>query len=176
MLKINNLQKKHLLIAGLSLACLGNFGAQTYAASTSQPLPMTDISMLPAPPNGQNPPGPPPDGKLGGMQHERSDASSLKASQIIEHTSHLTGQDLTNDKTDENVLLVRNGGSLTLTGSSLTKTGDSSSAKALLNDLLGYVFFAEGSNLEIVKTRAIEICSLLSRAAIEGGRDERQRS
>ena len=49
------------------------------------------------------------------------------------------------------------------------KTGDSSSAKALLNDLLGYVFFAEGSNLEIVKTRAIEICSLLSRAAIEGG-------
>ena len=130
MLKINNLQKKHLLIAGLSLACLGSFGAQTYAASTSQPLPMADISMLPAPPDGQNPPGPPPDGKFGGMQQERSDASSLKASQIIEHTSHLTGQNLTNDKTDENVLLVRNGGSLTLTGSSLTKTGDSSSADA----------------------------------------------
>ena len=49
------------------------------------------------------------------------------------------------------------------------KTGDSDSAKALLNDVLGYVFFAEGSNLEIVKTRSIEICSLLSRAAIEGG-------
>ena len=130
MLKINNLQKKHLLIAGLSLACLGSFGTQTYAASTSQPLPMADISMLPAPPDGQNPPGPPPDGKFGGMQQERSDASSLKASQIIEQTSQLTGQNLTNDKTDENVLLVRNGGILTLTGSSLTKTGDSSSADA----------------------------------------------
>ena len=32
--------------------------------------------------------------KFGGMQQERSDASSLKASQIIEHTSQLTGQNL----------------------------------------------------------------------------------
>lgn len=49
------------------------------------------------------------------------------------------------------------------------KTGDAAQAKALLNDLLGYVFFAEGNNLEVIKTRAIELCSLLSRAAIEGG-------
>lgn len=49
------------------------------------------------------------------------------------------------------------------------KTGDTEAAKALLNDLLGYVFFAEGSNLEIVKSRALELSSLLSRAAIEGG-------
>lgn len=49
------------------------------------------------------------------------------------------------------------------------KTHDAAQAKALLNDLLGYVFFAEGNNLEIIKTRAIELCSLLSRAAIEGG-------
>lgn len=49
------------------------------------------------------------------------------------------------------------------------KTRDAAQAKALLNDLLGYVFFAEGNNLEVIKTRAIELCSLLSRAAIEGG-------
>lgn len=49
------------------------------------------------------------------------------------------------------------------------KTGDTEQSKALLNDLLGYVFFAEGSNLEVVKSRAIELSSLLSRAAIEGG-------
>lgn len=49
------------------------------------------------------------------------------------------------------------------------KTGDTEQAKALLNDLLGYVFFAEGSNLEVVKSRALELSSLLSRAAIEGG-------
>lgn len=49
------------------------------------------------------------------------------------------------------------------------KTGDVKEAKALLNDLLGYVFFSQGSNLEIVKSRSLELCSLLSRAAIEGG-------
>lgn len=49
------------------------------------------------------------------------------------------------------------------------KTGNALEAKALLNDLLGYVFFSEGNNLEIVKSRSIELCSLLSRAAIEGG-------
>ena len=49
------------------------------------------------------------------------------------------------------------------------KTKDTESAKALLNDLLGYVFFAEGNNLEVIKTRSLELVSLLSRAAIEGG-------
>lgn len=49
------------------------------------------------------------------------------------------------------------------------KTGDTENAKAILNDLLGYVFFAEGNNLDIVKSRALELSSLLSRAAIEGG-------
>lgn len=49
------------------------------------------------------------------------------------------------------------------------KTGDVNESKALLNDLLGYVFFSQGSNLEIVKSRSLELCSLLSRAAIEGG-------
>ena len=39
----------------------------------------------------------------------------------------------------------------------------------MLNDLLGYVFFSQGSNLEVVKSRSLELCSLLSRAAIEGG-------
>lgn len=49
------------------------------------------------------------------------------------------------------------------------KTGDIEEAKAVLNDLLGYVFFSQGSNLEVVKSRSLELCSLLSRAAIEGG-------
>lgn len=49
------------------------------------------------------------------------------------------------------------------------KTGNRDGAKATLNDLLGYVFFSEGNSLEYVKTRSIELCSILSRAAIEGG-------
>ena len=49
------------------------------------------------------------------------------------------------------------------------KQGDAPKAKAILNDLLGYVFFSEGTSLDIVKARALELCSLLSRTAIEGG-------
>lgn len=49
------------------------------------------------------------------------------------------------------------------------KVGNVHEANAILNDLLGYVLFSEGNSIEIVKSRAIELCSLLSRAAIESG-------
>ncbi|HHV13490.1 MAG TPA: helix-turn-helix domain-containing protein [Clostridiales bacterium] len=49
------------------------------------------------------------------------------------------------------------------------KAGNVQEAKGILNDLLGYVLFSGGSNLDNTKTRAIELCSLLSRTAIEGG-------
>lgn len=49
------------------------------------------------------------------------------------------------------------------------KRGDVREANAVLNDLLGYVLFSQGNSLDVVKTRAIELCSLLSRTAIEGG-------
>lgn len=49
------------------------------------------------------------------------------------------------------------------------KIGNIQEAKGVLNDLLGYVFFSEGHSLETIKSRAIELCSLLSRATIEGG-------
>lgn len=49
------------------------------------------------------------------------------------------------------------------------KLGDVREANAILNDLLGYVLFSQGSSLDVVKTRALELCSLLSRTAIEGG-------
>lgn len=49
------------------------------------------------------------------------------------------------------------------------KTGNTQQAKALLNELLGYVLFAEGGSIEFVRLRAIELTTLLSRIAIEGG-------
>lgn len=49
------------------------------------------------------------------------------------------------------------------------KLGELGKANAILNDLLGYVFFSQGTSLDVVKTRALELCSLLSRTAIEGG-------
>ena len=52
---------------------------------------------------------------------------------------------------------------------SKVKLGDSQGANAILNDLLGYVLFSKGTSLDSVKPRALELCSLLSRTAIEGG-------
>lgn len=49
------------------------------------------------------------------------------------------------------------------------RTGDAQAAKGVLNDLLGYVFFCEGGRVETMKNRALELCTLLSRIAIEGG-------
>lgn len=49
------------------------------------------------------------------------------------------------------------------------KLGDVREANAVLNDLLGYVLFSGGNSLDVVKTRSLELCALLSRTAIEGG-------
>ena len=120
---LTNKRSKSLLIAGLSLACLGSFGTAVWAASHPQPPAMNA--------QGQLPPGPPPDGKFGGMQESSNDASSLTAVKTVDGSSlNLVGQNLASTGTNENVLLVRKGGSLTLTDSRLSKTGDSSSADA----------------------------------------------
>jgi len=49
------------------------------------------------------------------------------------------------------------------------RTGSIQEAKALLNDLLGYVLFSEGGRPEAVRIRAIELATLLSRVAMNGG-------
>jgi YesN/AraC family two-component response regulator len=47
--------------------------------------------------------------------------------------------------------------------------GDTEAARAILNDLLGYIFFSHAGELETIKSRVLELCSLFSRAAIAGG-------
>lgn len=49
------------------------------------------------------------------------------------------------------------------------KTGDIQAAKAVLNDLLGFVLFTRSSQMAYVRARALELTTLLSRVAIEGG-------
>ncbi|MGI5976634.1 MAG: PocR ligand-binding domain-containing protein [Candidatus Limivicinus sp.] len=49
------------------------------------------------------------------------------------------------------------------------RSGTVTEVKALLNDLIGYVLFSEGAQLETIKVRAIELTTLLSRVAIDGG-------
>lgn len=49
--------------------------------------------------------------------------------------------------------------------------GDIIGAKNILNDLIGYIFFSSGGDIEVIKSRTIELCTLLSRASVEGGAD-----
>ena len=49
--------------------------------------------------------------------------------------------------------------------------GDAQTAKRLLNEILGFIFFSSGRQFEVVKTRILELLVLLSRAAMEGGAD-----
>ncbi len=127
---LSSKQKQRLITASLSLACLGTMGT-VLAADMPQPPALSGMGQPPAPPDGKRPPGPPPDGKFGGMQEEQNDASNLKATQIVDGvTSDVSNNTLANDNTDENVLLVRNNGSLTAKDDTLTKNGDSSSADA----------------------------------------------
>lgn len=51
------------------------------------------------------------------------------------------------------------------------RTGNVQQVKALLNELIGHVLFSEGGKLESVRVRAIELTTLLSRVAIDGGAD-----
>lgn len=49
------------------------------------------------------------------------------------------------------------------------KTCDIPSAKAILNDLLAYVLLVDGQDIDVIRSRALELTTLLSRVAIEGG-------
>ncbi len=53
-------------------------------------------------------------------------------------------------------------------------SGDSKSAKELLNRLLGEIFFHSNADFDVIKARAFELLVLLSRSAIEGGADSKE--
>jgi len=48
-------------------------------------------------------------------------------------------------------------------------SGNIKGAKAILNEMLGQIFFSSGNNIDIIKTRTIELVALLSRAIVESG-------
>jgi AraC-type DNA-binding domain-containing proteins len=48
-------------------------------------------------------------------------------------------------------------------------SGNAEGAKAMLNEMLGQIFFTSGNNIEIIKVRTIEFIALLSRAIVEAG-------
>jgi len=52
---------------------------------------------------------------------------------------------------------------------SRVRTGNVQAAKALLNELIGHVLFSQGGRMENVQLMAVELTTLLSRVAIDGG-------
>lgn len=52
---------------------------------------------------------------------------------------------------------------------SRVRTGNVQEAKALLNELIGHVLFSQGGRMENVQLMAVELTTLLSRVAIDGG-------
>ena len=51
---------------------------------------------------------------------------------------------------------------------------DKTGAQELLNELLGHIYCASDFNLEVIKTRVVELVVLLSRATIDAGADIRE--
>ena len=51
------------------------------------------------------------------------------------------------------------------------QTGNTADARRYLNEILGHIFFASADNLEAIKIRAMELCVLISRAALDSGAD-----
>lgn len=52
--------------------------------------------------------------------------------------------------------------------------GNREHASALLNEILGRIYFASGNNIEIIRTHCIELTALLSRAIIENGGNQKE--
>ncbi len=49
------------------------------------------------------------------------------------------------------------------------KEGDNKGAKEVLNSLLSEILLIESGNIEIIKARILELCTIISRASVEGG-------
>lgn len=52
--------------------------------------------------------------------------------------------------------------------------GDKATSQKILNEILGYVFFSSGKDIQVIKLRILELVVLLSRAAVEGGADSEE--
>ena len=129
-----NHKKYRVLVMALTLGLASGFAVCSAAGQGGNAMPphMNTQGMPPAPPSGELPPGPPPDGMMGGPDmQEGKDVSELSAVCAIDGENKvLDGLNLTSESVDENAVLVRGNGQLTLTNSTFSKTGDSSSADA----------------------------------------------
>ncbi|MFV0637135.1 hypothetical protein [Mitsuokella sp. WILCCON 0060] len=144
--------KKRSLALALALSLTAGFGiVQASPAENQAPPAMAQSGTMPAPPDGQLPPGPPPDGPMGGPGRQQTkSAADFTAAKVVDNTTASYDKlSLSAENTDENALLVRSGGKVTLTNSTLQKTGNSSSADASNFSGQNAVFLASNSTASL---------------------------
>lgn len=97
-----------------------------------------------------------------------------------EKTQELSGKAVQQAKIGEYIQLIKENPDVALPQYQLEKqllsdvlSGNAEGAKAILNEMLGRIYFTSGNNVEIIKTRAIELVAFLSRAIVENKGDER---
>jgi len=96
-----------------------------------------------------------------------------------ERTKELSDKALQQAKINEYIQLTKEERPLSTTQYAMEKSlihdvlsGNANGAKAILNEMLGQIFFTSGSNIEIIKVRTIELIALLSRAILETGSND----
>lgn len=94
-------------------------------------------------------------------------------------TQELSGKAVQQAKISEYIQLIKENPATSVSQRELEKqlladvlSGNADGAKAILNEMLGRIYFTSGNNVEIIKTRAIELIAFLSRAIIENKGDE----
>ncbi|SDG80851.1 hypothetical protein SAMN05216584_1131 [Selenomonas sp. WCT3] len=129
-------KKYRQLAAILALALTTGVGGASICSAqdiADQPLSVNLDGAIPAPPEEQSALGAPPQGpgRPPAPGQEQQDASKLTAQLISDHEAGTyDNQNLTASSADENAFLARNGATVTLTNSTLCKTGDSSDVDA----------------------------------------------
>ena len=131
----------------------------------------TDMHPAGAPPAGAIPPGPPPDGMgMPPMQQEAQSADSLNAVYTADtNTETKDACHYSSVNADENVVLVRNGASLTLTNAELSKSGDSSSSEDSNFTGLNAVFLSNNSTA-VIKNAVLNSAAEGSNAIFSTGK------
>jgi AraC-like DNA-binding protein/ligand-binding sensor protein len=89
-------------------------------------------------------------------------------SSVSDYIQHL--KTLEDDKMQEGIYPFEKEAELLLA----VKTGNEQEAQKILNEIIAYLFFKNGSDLKFIKTRIIELLVLLSRTVLDSSIDQEQ--
>lgn len=132
--------------------------ASTYSTENQGPFSIFSDTPFGAPPDNGMPPGPPPTGGPMPETQAAPNANSLKAAYLVDgKTESVSQQTLEATKPNENTVLVRNNGYLTMTNSILKKTGASDNAEDSNFTGRNAVFLVNNSSAKISDTNIYSV-------------------